>query len=149
MAEAIDRLADREALRELRARYSHAYDGRDLEAFLDLFTPDGILQLAHTGFARGRDEMRRALEGPMRAADFAVHFTSDEWTEFTGPHSARARSRFAVHTGRSPNIQGAGTYHDEYVLTPGGWKFRARRIEFFYMGTRSDWPATPPAPAES
>jgi ketosteroid isomerase-like protein len=146
--ETIDRLADREALRELRARYTHCYDSGDLEGFLDLFTEDGLLQLAQTGFARGRDELRRALAGPMQAMEFAIHFTSDELTEFAGPTSARARSRFAVHTGRKPNIQGAGTYLDEYQLTERGWKFRARRIEFFYMGERGEWPATPPKPPD-
>ena len=56
--------------------------------------------------------------------------------------------RFAVHTGRAPNIQGAGTYRDEYLRTPQGWRFRSRRIEFFYMGVREgDWPATPPPAA--
>lgn len=145
----LDRLADREALRELRARYVHCYDGRQLEAFLDLFAEDGLLQLGPSGFARGREALRRALEGPIHAMDFAVHFTSDEITEFTGEDSARGTSRFAVHTGRMPNIQGAGTYRDEYVRTGRRWRFRARRIEFFYMGLREGaWPATPPPPAE-
>ncbi len=143
-----DRLADRDALRELRARYSHTYDGKQLESFLDLFVPDGLLQLGPTGFARGRDAIRKALEGPIQSAAFAIHFTSDEITEFTGPDTAKGTSRFAVHTGREPNIQGAGTYLDEYERTAEGWRFAARRIEFFYMGVREDWPATPPPLAE-
>ena len=147
--EPLDRLADREALRELRARYSHYYDGRKLDAFLDLFVSDGLLQLGPVGFARGHAEMRRALEGPIHTADFAAHFTSDELTDFTGPRTARGTSRFAVHTGRQPNLQGSGTYHDEYVLTDDGWRFQARRIEFIYMGPRGDWPSTPPPPSES
>ncbi len=144
----VDRLADRDALRELRARYSHTYDGKQLEAFLELFVEDGLLQLGPTGFARGRDAIRKALEGPIQSAAFAIHFTSDEISEFTGPDNAKGTSRFAVHTGREPNIQGAGTYLDEYVRSADGWRFAARRIEFFYMGLREDWPATPPAPAE-
>ena len=70
----------------------------------------------------------------------------DAITEFTGPDTARGVCRFAVHTGRSPNIQGAGTYRDEYRRTPDGWRFVSRLISFFYMGERAtEWPSTPPS----
>jgi ketosteroid isomerase-like protein len=139
------RMADRIALHELRARYNHHYDDGDLDAFIALFAEDGLLQLAHTGFARGHDELRASLAGAMEFAEFACHFTADELTEFTGPDTARGKSRFAVHTGRNPNIQGAGTYHDEYRRTPEGWRFASRTISFFYMGERAtEWPTTPP-----
>ena len=140
------RLGDRDALRELRARYSLTYDSGQLEAFLDLFTEDAVLQLGTLGFASGRDAIRSALEAPMAAADFVAHFTSDEVTEFTGDDMARGTSRFAVHYGRDPNIQGAGTYHDEYRRTPQGWRFTSRTIDFFYMGMRGEWPPTPQVP---
>ena len=143
-----DRLPDREALRELRALYSHCYDDGRLDDFVALFTDDGLLQLGPSGFARGPSELRAALEGPMKSAAFVAHFTSDEVTRFTGDTTAEGRSRFAVHFGREPNIQGAGTYRDEYVLTDGGWRFAARRIDFFYMGPRPEWPTTPPPPVE-
>jgi ketosteroid isomerase-like protein len=141
------RIEDREALRELRARYTHTYDSGQLEAFLDLFLEDGALQLGPVGYAEGREQLRSALAGPMQTAAFAVHFTSDEITEFTGLHTARGTSRFAVHYGRQPNVEGAGTYHDEYRRTADGWRFASRTIDFFYMGPRGlDWPMTPPKP---
>ena len=139
------RLADRIALHELRARYTHLYDGGDLEGFVGLFTGDGVLQLGPAGFARGHDELRAALAAPMETAAFACHFTSDEISEFTGDDTARGTSRFAVHYGRSPDIQGAGTYHDEYRRTGEGWRFTSRTISFFYLGPRGlAWPPTPP-----
>jgi hypothetical protein len=139
------RLGDGEALRELRARYTHTYDSGQLENFLDLFVKEGVLQLGPMGFAEGREQMRAALAGPMANAAFAVHFTTDEITEFTGPDSARGTSRFAVHYGRQPDIEGAGTYHDEYLRTADGWRFVSRTIDFFYMGPRGlAWPMTPP-----
>jgi ketosteroid isomerase-like protein len=143
--DASGRLADRIALHELRARYTHYYDRADLGEFVALFTEDGVLQLGPAGFARGHDELRAALAAPMQTAAFACHFTSDEITEFTGDHTARGTSRFAVHYGRSPDIQGAGTYHDEYRRTADGWRFVSRTISFFYMGPRGlAWPPTPP-----
>jgi hypothetical protein len=145
MPEDSTRLADRLALHELRARYTHTYDGADLDGFLALFTDDGMLQLGPAGFARGHTELRAALATPMATAAFACHFTTDEITEFTGDDTARGTSRFAVHYGRSPDIQGAGTYHDEYRRTSlGEWRFVSRTISFFYMGPRAtEWPPTP------
>jgi len=141
------RLADRLALHELRAGYTHRYDRRDLEGFVALFAEDGLLQLAYAGWARGHDELRAKLGPAMATAAFAVHFTTDELTEFTGPDTAIGTSRFAVHHGRSPDIEGAGTYHDEYVRTPAGWRFASRRISFSYMGERAvPYAPAPPAP---
>jgi ketosteroid isomerase-like protein len=139
------RLADRIALHELRARYTLHYDAGALDAFVALFADDGMLQLGPVGFARGHEQLRTALAGPMADADFACHFTTDEITEFTGDDTARGVCRFAVHHGRSPNIQGAGTYTDEYRRTGDGWRFVSRTISFFYMGpTETEYPPTPP-----
>ena len=145
------RLTDRLALHELRARYTHCYDGADLDGFVALFTDDGMLQLGPAGVARGHAELRAALAAPMATAAFACHFTTDEITEFTGDDTARGTSRFAVHYGRSPDIQGAGTYHDEYRRTSlGEWRFVSRTISFFYMGPRAtEWPPTPPPITDS
>lgn len=142
-----ERLADRLALHGLRAAYTHRYDGGDLDGFVALFADDGLLQLGPAGWARGHAELRERLAGPMASIGFACHFTTDEVTEFTGPDTARGTSRFAVHTGRTPDIQGAGTYHDEYVRTPDGWRFASRTISFFYMGpAATEFPPTPPSP---
>jgi hypothetical protein len=142
-----DRLADREALRELRAAYSHYWDDARVEEFVQLFTADGLLQLANVGYARGHDELRKAARQGMRREDFIIHFTSDELTEFTGEDTARGESRLAVHIGRAHPGQGAGTYVDEYRRTPDGWRFVSRRQRFFYMGPRDgEWPPTPELP---
>jgi ketosteroid isomerase-like protein len=144
------RLADRLAIHELRAGYTHHYDSGDLDRFVALFAEDGLLQLAYAGWARGHDELRAKLAPAMAMAAFAIHFTTDELTTFTGPDTATGTSRFAVHHGRSPDIEGAGTYHDEYVRTPDGWRIASRRISFFYMGERAvPYAAAPPtAPPE-
>lgn len=138
------RLTDREALRELRARYSHYWDDRRAEEFVQLFTEDGSLQAATQGICYGRESLRKMVEASIPRNDFALHFTSDEITEFTGEDTAKAVSRFAFYGGRSPNTQGAGTYIDEYRKTADGWRFVSRRQKFFYMGeTDREWPTTP------
>ena len=139
-----DRLADREALRELRARYSHYWDDGDVEGFVHLFTEDCILQAATQGLVRGREALSEMVAQNIHRSDFGIHFTSDEITTFTSEDTAEAVSRFAYHGGRSPNTQGAGTYVDTYRKTPDGWRFVTRHQRFFYMGERDGkWPDTP------
>jgi SnoaL-like domain len=139
-----DRLADREARRELRAAYSHYWDEGLVEEFVQLFTQDGLLQLATLGYARGHDQLRDAARQGMSHSRFIVHFTSDEMTEFTGDNTARGESRLAVHIGREQPGQGAGTYVDEYLRTAEGWRFVSHIQRFFYMGPREGgWPPAP------
>lgn len=144
-----DRPADREALRHLRAQYTHTYDRGDLEAFCALFTEDATLQLGPVGIAVGRDQIRSSLAGVIHALGFVLHFTSDEVTEFTGPDTAVGRCRFAVHVGPEPSCEGAGTYHDTYRRTAGVWRFASRTMEFAYMGPRpGGWPSRPAPPSQ-
>ena len=139
------RVADRIKIAELCARYTHHYDNRELEAFVDLFTEEGVMQLGPEGFARGREDLRTAIAATMDFVDFACHFVSDLIIEFMGEATARGTSRFSVHCGHEPTIQGAGTYHDDYVLTDHGWRFASRTMSFFYMGHAGvPWPTVPP-----
>jgi ketosteroid isomerase-like protein len=145
--EGYERVADREELRELRARYSHYWDEQRADEFVELFTEDAVVQMgADSGVAHGRDELRRMVHEYIGFIDFAVHFTTDELTTFTGETTAEGVCRFAFHGGRTPNIQGAGRYEDVYRKTPVGWRFVSRAIRFFYMGERQgSWPETPAA----
>jgi ketosteroid isomerase-like protein len=139
-----DRLADRDALRELRAKYSHFWDDGRAEDFVGLFTEDGVLQMATQGMVEGSEALQVAVTEAMRLDGFSINFTSDEVSEFTGEDTAIGYCRFAFQGGRTPNIEGAGTYHDEYRKTPQGWRFTKRTQSFFYMGPRDgDWPPTP------
>lgn len=138
------RLEDREALRELRAKYTHYWDDGDAERFIDLFTEDAVFQMGPSGVVTGKEALRRGVVASIGRSEFGIHFTTDELTEFTGPTTATGVCRFAFHGGRAPNIQGAGSYVDEYRKTDGGWRFVSRRIRFFYMGERDgQWPGRP------
>jgi hypothetical protein len=138
------RLADREELRELRARYTHYWDDGLVEEWVQLFTEDCSHQAATDGICYGREALRKMAEANCGQMDFAIHFTGDEITEFTGEDAAKAVSRFAFYGGREPAIQGAGTYVDEYRKTPDGWRIHSRRQKFYFMGLADrEWPATP------
>ena len=139
-----DRLADRDALRELRAKYSHYWDDGRANDFVGLFTDDCVFQMATQGMVEGREALRVAVAEVIHRVGFSIHFTSDEVSEFTGEDTAIGYCRFAFHGGGTPNIEGAGTYHDEYRKTPQGWRFTKRTQSFFYMGPKDGgWPPMP------
>jgi ketosteroid isomerase-like protein len=123
------RTADREAIRALLSGYSHFYDDGRLDDFVELFADDGVLQLGPDGpLAGDRQAIRSALEQPIQARNGIRHFTTDELIEFTGDDRAVGTCRFSVRmTGRAFD----GTYHDEYVAGPGGWRFARRTITTF------------------
>ena len=82
------RLADRLAIHELRAGYTHHYDSGDLERFVALFAEDGLLQLAYAGWAKGRDELRAKLRvtlaSRMASMDAELVRIETEIAELTG-----------------------------------------------------------------
>ena len=123
------RAVDREAIRALLAGYSHFYDDGRLDDFVGLFAEDGVLQLGPGGgLAEGRAAIRAALEGPIQSRNGIRHFTTDELIDFTGEDRAVGTCRFAVRmTGRNFD----GTYHDEYVSGPDGWRIARRTISIF------------------
>lgn len=129
MIESPIRTGDREAIRALQAGYTHFYDDGRLDDFVALFATHGVLQLGPNGpLAEGRDAIRSALEEPIRARNDLRHFTTDELIEFTAGDRALGTCRFAVRmTGRSFD----GTYHDEYVNGPEGWRIARRTITTF------------------
>ena len=104
MSEDTLRLADRIALHELRARYTLHYDAAELDAFVALFADDGMLQLGPVGFARGHEQLRTALAGPMADADFMVDMARLFPLEFReiGPREIKGNSDHHSPKGNSP-----------------------------------------------
>ena len=56
---------DRAQIMDLQARYLFALDFFDMDAYVSTFKPDGVLDIIGQQ-AKGRDEIRKMLEGPDR-----------------------------------------------------------------------------------
>jgi hypothetical protein len=162
------RLEDREAIRDLHNQYcfiqdrghsSHAEE--DVRAFLQLCdagivwdnSPDGTR--AH----RGPEQVAAYLRRLWKRFEGCMHFVHNLSIVFEGPDRARGRSSFdaAGDLGREAFVA-AGYYEDEYVRTPGGWKFALHReVPFFFVTLKEGWAGPkpriterwtrPPAPA--
>jgi hypothetical protein len=130
-------LADKDAIRELLARYCFLLDGFRLGEFAALFTADGEW-ISRNGQARGPEGIERLLRGlvpepaPGRRRK---HFTANIIVELAGD-SAKVVSNFLVvrDSETGPAIAVAGTYDDIVVRTAEGWKFKSRRLSHDIAG---------------
>jgi hypothetical protein len=122
---------------QLYAKYNHAIDGGNAEAWADTFTEDGVFNTRFKGreqlmgfiktWKDGGGASRRhwnsnlMLTGTSEGADGAVYLTL--WNIGTKPQT----------------IMTTGMYEDKLVKTKSGWRFKSRLV-------KADTPA-PTAPA--
>ena len=127
-----DLLADRDAIRDLLARYTYNGDRGRIDELSGCFASDGILEYPRNR-SQGPSAIAAALSaGPRNPAlSFVRHHITPPLIEVAGD-GATARSYFAVHADNGPDH--SGTYDDELVRTAGGWRFAHRRV-------RIDWQA--------
>ena len=110
---------DRDEILQLAYRYNLAIDRGDAAGWADTFTPDGVFDSGPPAEGRGRDQLiafaasvhglRHTLANP------AIDVTGD---------AAAMRAYFVVYQGAA--VLGTGTYEDQLVRTPGGWRFAKR-----------------------
>jgi hypothetical protein len=124
-------LVDREDIRDLNARFSHAIDNRDGELFASLWTEDGIGQ-------RKNSEPR--VQGRAALVEHAKHWPVDgrrlctEAVLVVDGDQAR-QTIYCLYYDMSPPcaVSMVGQYEDKLVRTPKGWKFAERIFDPFYI----------------
>jgi uncharacterized protein (TIGR02246 family) len=155
----LQEVQDRLMIEDLMARYEWALDTGDADAYGALFTSDGVL-VSGPRETKGRDAIAkevRDLSARFRAAEKAnadgtptrprkvIHSYSNVILDIKG-NEATAKSNWIevwnIRTG-SPEVGGAGEYHDRLVKQNGKWQFQHREIR----GTMSVARAAPAAAA--
>ena len=122
---------EKDAIREVMARYCHALDACEFSAVAGLFAEDGEWTTTY-GHARGRAEIEALLtsvvpkpgEGPQRK-----HYITNILITLSGD-TARAISDYLViresGTGLIPVM--GGTYKDAFVKRGGTWTFARKEL---------------------
>ena len=149
----LEALIEKEAIRELRTRYSHYYDGQEVERLVDLFTDDAVCEF---GEDFGGDWVgKAAIEAKFRQymSQFPypyalLHSVTNPLIELIDGQSAHGR--WYLHDLRT--TEGAddphilyGIYDDVYRKIDGRWLFHRTRIDFLwprrqYLGPREPMP---------
>ncbi len=131
-------LADKDAIRELLARYCFHLDNDRFDEMAALFTSDGAWETAF-GTGTGRDgiiaQARSIATGPRPGR---VHLNTNIVITLDGA-TATAQSYWALvqNTPSGPAISSGGGYADRLVKQDGGWFFKHRTINRFIAEGRS------------
>lgn len=130
-------LEDREEIIRLKARYVNLNDGgwagpthSNPQAVAEMFVEDGIWDgRPTTGYAAGRQAIKELFDA-FQIVPFIVHYVTNPIIEIDGD---RAKGHWhALVTMTMPDRQALwnlGLYHEEYIRTVEGWKFKTLRFE--------------------
>jgi uncharacterized protein (TIGR02246 family) len=128
---------EKDAIRELMARYCHALDACRFDEVASLFADDGEWTTTY-GSARGRAQIEALLtsvvprkgEGPQRK-----HYITNIIIRLAGDR-ASARSDYLVvresERGLMPVM--GGTYRDDFVKRDGAWQFARKQLVHDIVG---------------
>jgi hypothetical protein len=126
-------LEDRALIGDLVVAYAFAIDERDWKAFEALFTPDAHIDYRSAGGIAGTPAVVAAwMPQAISLFTWTLHSVLTHRLAATGPDTATGSLHmFARHgltfDGASEVMDVSGVYHDQYVRTPAGWRFAARR----------------------
>ncbi|HEY2055563.1 MAG TPA: nuclear transport factor 2 family protein [Solirubrobacterales bacterium] len=124
------RLADREAIRELLFEYCRACDVNDPEAVAACFTEDCRADYGPDARTLGAEARRVQAEDDLGLFEATSHLLGNVSIEFDGPDRARAAS--VVHAWHRPRRGEPWSLHARYedvlVRAPEGWLIDERRL---------------------
>jgi 3-phenylpropionate/cinnamic acid dioxygenase small subunit len=124
---------DELAVRNLIAKVARRADGDDVDAYVELFTPDarwempGATRIGHDDIRAGSIARRESGQiGPGAASRHVV--TTIVVTLDGDTADAESTFQFFVDTTTTPTLSMIGTYQDHFVRTDAGWKLARRTI---------------------
>ena len=131
----VQELRDREAIRELVARYGMAVDGRDLDAIGDCFALSGSFRYVDGSVdLQGRQAVVGYYKQRLKLIGASYHYPHSQLMQFEGEGRAggvvNAHAELALPTGDTAWV--ALRYNDRYVREAGSWRFDERAIAIIY-----------------
>jgi len=130
---------DKFAIQELIARYSHAIDRGNYDAWVDCFAKDGAFQSSQTRRFVGRAELKKFTEQfeTLRAILPNVrHCVMNTVTDVEGDKALSSSYLQVLITGKEgTKLVVCGCYDDTFVKVGGEWRFKERKF------LRDEWPA--------
>jgi hypothetical protein len=116
-------LEDRDEILQLLHRYNHCFDGGDAWGWADTFTPDGVEEVVGGVTFCGRQE----LAAHVKEITGERHVVVNPVIEVRGD-TATVRAYLLLYRGVELGV--TGSYEDDLVRTPDGWRFTKRKFTF-------------------
>lgn len=148
MNDKLQALLDREAIRDLRIRYSHDLDGNTIDALDQVFSVDAVVEVT-VGRMEGLDAIRAGLKDAFAQFDRDgrghypfLHAITNHTIELTGPDSATGRCYlldWETASKPEPNpLLLLGVYDDEYRRIDGAWRITRSRLDVVWPVAQAD-----------
>jgi uncharacterized protein (TIGR02246 family) len=130
-------MGDREAIRQLKARYFRLMDEKQWDAWRELFTEDAVVEASPDPNERfvGADEIVTRVRGYLENA-VTVHHGHMPEIEIDGDTASGIWAMDDYVELPELVMRGAGHYHDAYVRRDGVWRIRESRLTRLRMEIR-------------
>ena len=132
-------LEEKDAIRELLARYCFHFDNGEFEEWLDCFTEDATFDVVTLGRFSGRDALRMFLQlVPLtNGLPMMKHCVMNSIVRVDGGRaSAQSYVLVVAHAGEILGLNVAGRYDDQLTKRGGTWRFTERRAHLDLMSGR-------------
>ena len=120
-------IEDRLAILEVAARYSHAFDYGDTDAWVATFTQDGVLtngQYAVTGAEELRAFAAKHAQGSLNGR----HWTCNHVIDGDGESATHSSYLMIVRMTETPTVEATGIYRDSLKKVDAEWRFVRREV---------------------
>ena len=138
-------MSDEFAVQQTLNTYSYNASIGDLPAMVATFAPDGVWEVPGVGLSlSGHEAILAAASGITGTLEYMVQMNSPALIKVEGDR-ATARSiirECGKYAGKDLNLEVLGTYEDELVRLPEGWRFARRRFSTKGM---HDYTTAPPS----
>jgi len=120
---------NRDEITQNMYRYGHTWDNQDAEGWADVFTEDGYYYDGGGKEVVGREALVAYARqfGPDYSGRF--HIVTNPFIAVEGD-TAKAHSYFLIVEGLTPCL--SGTYDDQVVRTPKGWRIKRRVVSVLH-----------------
>lgn len=137
LEERVQRIEDELAISQLRGRYCHLLDDMEWDAFVDLFTDDGVFEGLNK--VQGKPAIMKFFSQDVpKVAERFWHFCTNGTIDIDGDVATGRISMEYISVSNGVSYVSAGHYDDICVRDGGKWKFKSRKITFYFYSPVTD-----------
>lgn len=125
----IDRLEAIETIRHVVHQYCHAFDKRDADEFVSIWTPEAVWSAGPGHHVRGRNEIRQAAESMWAQFGTTHHWSTNVMVDVEGNEARAVVDLHAFAQAGGSWTQTAATYRDDFRLIAGVWLLARRQTD--------------------
>ena len=135
LARKVQMLEDVDAIKRLKHQYCD--DNYNPDGIAGLFVEDAVWEGGEFGRYVGREAIRNFFGGAPKVLSLAAHQVMNPIIDVDGDHARGEWKLFqpcTLETNHGPRAMWlAATYHDEYVRTMEGWKYKDLKVDVLFF----------------